>query len=159
MQEYHVTLEQEVASIASFALQHAGNPRPYYYNVPEKFKFPAMYFPQPEITTRGETAYAWYINIFAKTSEEAHEIGLRVLTKLKRARNLVPLIEEDGTATGKKLRLDDPELRNVDTGAAQLTVSWTSRRPYDANEVLKMQRFHLDYEDKNQEEVNDNGDE
>ena len=67
---------------------------------------------------------------------------------LKRARNLVPLIAEDGTDTGKKLRLKDPQLKNVEAGVVQLTIEWTSRRPYDATEPLKMQRFKLDYSEK-----------
>lgn len=149
-----MTLEQEVASIMAFALRSAGNPSPYYYDVPEQFKFPAMYFPQPEIVTRGETfrtyasEYAWYINIMCETTEEAHEIGLGVLTKIKQARNLVPIIDGDGSATGTKLRLKDPALKKIDTGVVQLTIEWTSRRPYDAEDVLKMQRFFVEHEIK-----------
>ncbi len=141
-----MTLEQEVASIISFVLAAAGNPHPYYYEVPEQFSFPAMYFPTPELTTRGETfrtyasGYAWYINVMAETTEQAHELGLAALTKLKQARNLVPLIDEAGKPTGKKLRLDDPKLRKIDSGVVQLTIEWTSRRPYDAATPLKMRK-------------------
>lgn len=153
-----MTLEQEVASIMAFAQNSAGRPHSYYWNVPERFTCPAMYFPQPEITTGGDTfrsyasEYAWYINIFAKTTEEAHAIGLSVLTALKRARNYVPLLNEDGTETGKKLRLKDPGLKRVETGVVQLTIEWTSRRPYDLAEVAKMQHFKLDYDDKSEKE-------
>ncbi len=153
-----MTLEQEVASIISFVLDVAGKPRPYYREVPEKFRFPAMYFPTPEITTRGETfrtyasGYAWYINIFAETTEQAHELGLAALTKLKRARNLVPLIDEAGKPTGEKLRLDDPKLRKIDSGVVQLTIEWTSRRPYDRIPTELMQHFNLDYNDKSNKE-------
>lgn len=135
-----MTLEQEVASVMSFALESAGHPHPYYWNVPESFEYPAIYFPQPEITTGGDTfgtyasEYAWYINFFAETTEEAHEIALATLTALKRARNYVPLLNEDGTETGKKLRLKDPSLKRVDTGAVQLTIEWTSRRAYGGPE-------------------------
>lgn len=156
-------LEQEVASIMMFALQAAGNPAPYYYDVPEQFKFPAMYFPQPEITTRGETfrtyasEYAWYINIIAETTEAAHELGLNVLTQLKRARNLVPIVDESGEPIGRKLRLKDPSLRKVDTGVVQLTLEWTSRRPYDLAEALLVMRFYLNYEEKSDKEDALNG--
>ncbi|MBQ3009659.1 MAG: hypothetical protein IJA35_00790 [Clostridia bacterium] len=149
-----MTLEQEVASIMAFALRSAGNPSPYYYDVPEQFEFPAMYFPQPEIVTRGETFrtyasdYAWYINVMCKTTEEAHEIGLGVLTKLKQARNLVPIIDGGGSETGTKLRLKDPMLKKIDTGVVQLTIEWTSRRPYDAEDVLKTQRFFVEHDIK-----------
>lgn len=151
-------LEQEVASIMMFALKAGGNPSPYYYDVPEQFKFPAMYFPQPEIITRGETfrtyasEYAWYINIMAETTEAAQEIGLEVLTQLKRARNLVPIVDEAGNLTGRKLRLKDPSLRKVDTGVVQLTLEWTSRRPYDLAEAMLVMRFYLNYENNSNEE-------
>lgn len=137
-------LEQEIASIMAFALQYADNPSPYYYDVPENFQYPAMYFPQPEIGTGGETMrtyamrYSWYINIFCKTTEDAFALAWQVLTALKRKRNLVPLLNEDGSKAGGGLRLDDPSVKVVDNGVAQLTLSWTSRRPYDTENVQKM---------------------
>lgn len=140
-----MTLEPEVASIIAFTQNNAGHLNPYYWNVPEDFNYPAIYYPQPEITTGGDTLgtyaseYAWYINIFAETTEEAHETGLALLTALKRARNYVPLLNEDGEATGRKLRLKDPSLKRVDTGVVQLTIEWTSRRDYYAPETTKMQ--------------------
>lgn len=145
-------LEQETASIMAFALESAGNPSPYYYNVPESFRYPAMYFPQPEITTAGETfrtyafKYAWYINIIDKTTEGAYELAWKVLTALKQARNLVPLIGENGDAvvgTGNKLRLDDPSIRLADDGVVQLMLTWTSRRPYNRDEVEQMAEWEV----------------
>lgn len=144
--------EQEIASIMAFALEHADSPSPYYYDVPESFKYPAMYFPQPEITTAGETfrtyamRYAWYINIFHDTTENAYALAWKVLTALKQRRNLVPLIDEDGTAltgSGSKLRLDDPSIKVVDVGVAQITLTWTSRRPYTYDEAQKMVEWEV----------------
>lgn len=160
-----ITLEQEVASIIAFALREAGNPHPYYQELPEQFAFPAMYFPQPEIVTRGETfrtyasEYAWYINVFARTTEEAHSTCLKVLTRLKQSRNCIPILNADGSAAGKKLRLNDPSVKRVDTGVAQLTLSWISRRPYDLAEPVKMQSFHLNYTDNSMKEENQYGEE
>ena len=137
-------LEQEIASIMAFALHYADSPSPYYYDVPENFKYPAMYFPQPEIDTGGETfrtyafRYSWYIKIFHKTTEDAFALAWKVLTALKQKRNLVPLINEDGDKAGGGLRMDDPAAKIVDTGVAQLMLSWTSRRPYDYEQVQKM---------------------
>lgn len=129
-------IEQEIASIMSFALTAAGNPSPFYYDVPAHFTTPAIYFPQPEITTSGETFntyrldYAWYINLIDKTTEEAQAMAMKVLTAIKQARNLVPLIDEQGRATAEKLRLNDPYLQKVDTGVVQIRLEWRSRRPY-----------------------------
>lgn len=142
-------LEQEIASIMAFALRYAGNPSPYYYDVPENFQYPAMYFPQPEIDTGGETFrtyamhYSWYINIFHKTTEDAFAMAWKVLTALKQKRNLVPLINEDGSKAGGGLRLNDPSAKVVDTGVAQLTLAWTSRRPYDCEDVQKMVEWEV----------------
>jgi len=145
-------LEQEIASIMAFALEHADSPSPYYYDVPEDFRYPAMYFPQPEITTAGETfrtyamRYSWYINIFHKTTEDAYALAWKVLTALKQRRNLVPLINEDGekvTGHGNKVRLDDPSAKVVDVGVAQLTLEWTSRRPYSYDEAEKMVEWEV----------------
>lgn len=137
-------LEQEIASIMAFALENADNPSPYYWNVPEKFRYPAMYFPQPEIDTGGETMrtysmrYSWYINIFCATTENAYALAWKVLTALKRKRNLVPLLNEDGSKSGRKLRLNDPSVKTIDNGTAQLSLSWTSRRPYEYAEAQRM---------------------
>jgi len=140
-----VELEQEIASIITFALHSAEGINPYYWNISENFVFPAMFFPVPEITTSGDTfrtyasMYSWYISVFAATTEKAHAIGLKVLTQIKRARNYVPLIDIGGNQTGKNLRLEDPLLQNVNPSVAQITLRWTSRRPYDAPEPPKVQ--------------------
>lgn len=142
-------IEQETASIMKFALNNAGNVSPLYYSVPESFRYPAMYFPQPEIITSGDTVetyamrYLWFIKIFCETTEKAHEIAWKVLTALKQNRNLVPLIDENGRSSGKLLRLDDPSVSNIDTGVSQLSVSWTSRRPYTQENSQKMKRFEV----------------
>lgn len=91
-------LEQEMASIIKFVLDNAQGPSPYYWNVPQHFCVPAAYFPTPEIDTGGETFltyymdYVWYIKLFHKTGQGAYSLGFSVITALKAARNLVPLI-------------------------------------------------------------------
>lgn len=145
-------LEQEIASIITFAQRIAGKISYYYWNVPEDFRFPALYFPQPEITTDGETfrtyasEYAWYIKVFAETTEQAHSIALAIFAALKRARNYVPLIDESGKPTGEKLRLKDPSLKGVDAGVEQIVIAWTSRRPYDLPTPPKMMHFKIFYD-------------
>lgn len=150
-------LEQEVASVIGAVQRTAGDIGYCYWNLPKNFRYPCIYFPQPEIITGGDTLgsyaseYAWYITVHAKTTEDAHGIALAVLTALKEARNYVPLLNEDGTETGKNLRLKDPSLRPGDTGVAHLTIEWTSRRPYAGTEPVKVQKFKFLFS-KNEEE-------
>ena len=126
-----------MASIIKFVLDRAGGPAPYYWNVPQHFTVPAAYFPPPEIETGGETFltynvdYAWYIKIFHKTAQGAYALGNAVTQAIRAARNLVPLIDPDGREIkGNWVRVNDPQLKVLDDGAAQLTVTWRSRKPY-----------------------------
>lgn len=141
-------IEQETASIIKYVLDSADNPAPYYHNVPESFVFPATYFPVPEILTRGETlrTYAcefdWYIKFFHKTTQEAYQLAYRAMTEIVANRRLVPLIKLDGSLEKTGLRIIDPSVKAVDDGAAQLYVRWTSRRPYNDPEYIKMVIYH-----------------
>lgn len=146
-----MVLEQEIASIIKFLLDSTGNPSPYYYKVPQSFTVPAAYFPPPEINTDGETLtaygmdYTMYVKFFALSSEEAYQYGLKAVTTIRGRRNLVPLIQEDGKPQpGRGLRINDPSLKMLDDGAAQVTVNWRSRRPYDDEAVQKMMTYEVE---------------
>lgn len=142
-------LEQEIASIIKFLLDKAENLSPYYHSVPKGFTVPAAYFPTPEITTGGDTLstysmdYTWFVLFFHKSSQEAHDIGLRLLTEIRERRNLIPLIDENGEETKHFLRIGDPKLKVLDNGAAQLQIDWTSRRPYNSEQSEKMRNFEI----------------
>ena len=140
-------MEQEIASIITFMLNSAGNPTPYYNEVKEGFAVPSMFFPTPRIDTDGETlntykmSYSLDVMCFHRTTQEAYEIALKTLTAIKAARNYVPLIGEDGKPTGQLLRLDDPEIKEVDIGAYQISVAWDSRRPYNFVDYTRVQEY------------------
>lgn len=157
-------LEQEIASIMKYVIDRAGKPAPYYWEVPAHFAVPSAYFPMPEIDTGGETFltyymdYAWYINIFHRTKEGAYALGLAVITAIRAARNLVPLIAEDGSEIeGSWVRLNDPKLKILDDGAAQLAITWRSRRPYNntAAGAQRSQSFYVDVFMKSGKEISD----
>ena len=157
-------LEQEMASIIKFVLDKAGSPAPYYWNVPQNFSVPAAYFPTPEIGTGGETFltyymdYVWFIKFFHKTGQGAYSLGHAVTTAIKAARNLIPLIAEDGSeVAGNWVRINDPQIKALDDGAAQLTVSWRSRRPYKdtIEDAASSQRFNIDMIIKSGKEISD----
>lgn len=132
-----MVLEQEFASIIKYVIDKAGNPSPYYWDIPQNFTVPAAYFPPPEIDTGGETFltyytdYAWYIKFFHKTAQAAYSIGYDVAQSLRTDRNLIPLIGENGKEISDSwVRVNDPRLKLLDDGAAQLTITWRNRKPY-----------------------------
>ncbi len=145
-------LEQEIASAIKFIHSACGSPTPYYWNVPQDFVVPSIYFPTPEITTFGDTLssyryeYMWHIKCFAKVTQDAHSMALSVVTAIREARNLVPLIDVNGNVDGKGFRLLDPSMRSIEDGVCQITIQWKSPRAY--NDVLNpsaelMQKYTL----------------
>lgn len=149
-------LEQEMASIIRFTLDKAGNPPPYYHEVPEGFLIPSVYFPPPEITSSGDTfrtyalRYTWFIKFFHLDAVRAYGLAFSVLDAIRAERNLVQLIDTKGKDTGRGFRIEDPTLKPIDgsPAAAQLTVSWNSPRPYNDPEVPKMVTYELDIHTK-----------
>lgn len=130
-------LEQEVASAIKFIHSACGSPPPYYWNVPQDFVLPSIYFPVPEIMSFGETLnsykleYTWHIKCFAKTNQAAYNMALRAAFAIKGSRNLIPLIDVNGEPEGKGFRLQDPSLRQIDEGVSQITIKWNSSRVFD----------------------------
>ena len=140
-------LEQEIASAMKFIIGNSGNPAPYYYEVPQDFVVPAVYFPQPEIESRGDTLatyaleYTWFVKFFHKDTQSAFALGFDVLTALKYFKNIIPRIDETGKLTGRSFRMRDPALKPIDSGAVQLTLMWDSARPYFEQKSQKMMKF------------------
>ena len=142
-------LEQEMASIIKFTLDTAGNPSPYYWEVPQHFSIPAAYYPTPEIVTGGETFltynmdYTWFIKFFHRSSQAAYALAFPILTAIRENRNLIPLITETGERAEGNVRVKDPTIKVLDNGAAQLTIEWRSRRPYKDDGAGKMQTYEV----------------
>ena len=116
-------LEQEIASVIRFILDSVPGITPYYWDIPEGFVVPSVFFPQPELTPLGDTfasyavEYDWYIKFFASTDEDAYASAAAALNAICAARLLVPLIDEAGAAVGGGVRLKDPGgVKRLDTG-------------------------------------------
>lgn len=92
--------------------------------------------------------YVWFVKFFHRTTQDAYALAFNALTAIKANRNLIPLINTSGEKTGEAIRLKDPELGTIDSGAVQLKIEWISRRPYNAEDVLKMQTYDVDYINK-----------
>ena len=117
----------------------------------EGFIIPSVFFPQPELTPRGDTLlsyaveYNLYIKFFSGTDEDAYSNAATALNALCAARLLVPLIDETGAAAGGGLRLKDPGgVKKVDTGVVQFALTWDSRRPYNVANYQKVMNYNLD---------------
>lgn len=155
-------LEQEMASIIKFIFDHAGGPSPYYWKVPQNFSVPAVYFPTPELDTGGDTFltyytdYVWYVKLFHKTEQGAYSLGSAVVDAIRAAKNLIPLIAQDGSEIEESwVRVNDPKLKGLDDGAAQLTINWRSRKPYTTDPATMAQSFSVDFFMKSGKTISD----
>lgn len=141
--------EQEIASIIRFLLTAAGNPQPYYWTVPEGFTVPSMYFPVPEMSSGPDTlstyslSYAWYVKCFGKDDATAQAMAAQAVEAVRKARNLIPLIDEDGNETSYGLRIDDPSMSRIDDGTYQISITYTVRRSYTEQEAEQVQNFFV----------------
>lgn len=142
-------LEQEIASIIKFILDSTGNPTPYYYRVPQSFTLPAVYFPQPELTTGKGTLsdysaeYYWAITFFDLSTEKAYEMARTAFLALNAGRSWVPLVDTDGNTTGQAIRLENLKLRPTDECAAELSFGFKSYRQYDRDEPSPTHNFEI----------------
>lgn len=144
-------MEQELASIAKYIITTIGNSvHPYYRNLPENFRYPAVYFPVPDITTDSDTFstyrsdYVWCVTFFHNSKQEAYELALTALTAIKRDRNLVPLLASTGAQVGKRLlRLNDPSLRCTSENSAMLVISLAVRKNYKDTSGSKVATFNV----------------
>lgn len=141
-------LDREIASAMRYLIDAAEEPNPYYYNIPEDFLTPAIFFPQPEITSRGDTLktyaleFSWFVKFFDKNTQSAHLRAFAALTALQYKMCVVPLLDESGGLAGRGFRVNDPSVRVVDDGAVQLTLTWDSPRPYFEAPTEKMVVYH-----------------
>ena len=142
-------LEQEVASAARFIIDALDSVTPYYWEMPSNFMVPSVFFPTPKIETAGdsldtyEMAYTWHVKLFHKTDGEAHNLALTALVAIKNARNCLPLYNKDGSDVGKRFRVRDPSIKQVERGAWQLELQWDSPRFYPKSDVLKAMKFRF----------------
>ena len=144
-------MEQELASIAKFILTAVGNGvQPYYRNLPEGFRYPAVYFPVPEITTGGDTFstyradYIWFVTFIHGSNQDAYKLASTALNTIQQNRRLVPLLSESGSQADKRyVRLHDPSLRMTAENTAVLVIEFTSRRTYTDKRGNMMTSYDL----------------
>jgi len=155
-------LDQEIASAMKFIIEKSGNPAPYYYEVPQDFLVPAVYFPSPEVDTTGDTLatyaleFMWFVKFFHEDTGLAYDMGFSVLNALQSRKNVIPLIDQNGELTGRGFRMRDPRLKPLDH-ASQLTLLWTSPREYFTDVYEKMVTAELNIFYKNAVQIIEGG--
>ena len=142
-------LEMEIAGIIRFVLDCAGNPVPYYHNVPEGFAVPSVFFPSPEIEFQPDTLnsygaeYTMFVKFFHSTTEGAYELALPVFHGINAVRRTIPVYDVSGKRTAETVRIKNIQLKKADECAYQLQLDWISHIEYTQKEAQLVRNFYI----------------
>ena len=148
-------LEQSTGSVIAYVLGAMKAVEPnitaYYESVPENFMVPSVLFPAPEIEYHEQSLtdfilrYIMFVVVFGKASWQAHQIVEAANMAIHTARDKIPLLDEDGTATTRVVRIREGNVRTLepDQATTELALTWDAPYRYYRPDVQKMQTFHL----------------
>lgn len=109
----------------------------YDLEVPVNFEIPSMYFPPPRPTTSNDTnqtymkSYVLSVKLFHIDSRRAYSEAESIVDAISSDRNVIPLLNENGTFAENYVRITNLDLRVDDSGVAIIVVNWDSRYYYN----------------------------
>lgn len=109
-----------------------------FHNMPEQFKVPAIYYPNPTVTSNNDTlssfllTYSWFVKIFAASTEDAYEIAAQIQRDLCGDRFSIPIKNDDGSMDGNRhIRIKRLEIKQIDDSVYQVYLLWEERVQYN----------------------------
>lgn len=142
-------MDQYESSIARACLELGGILYLYEDNVPENFMVPSLYFPAPSVfpsaSTLGsyQSCYSIYANVFAATKREAEKLAEKIVQGIMLKKCLLPVFEENGTDSGKVIKLDPPSSRGIDEGMAQITLTYCIIRAFTQTKSAGVESMNI----------------
>ena len=129
-------LESLIASIAKRMCDTGNITKVYFDEVSEGFLTPSLYFPPAEQTAAGDTITTikydnvLFVKAFEQNTAAAMALAEKITHAISTERNLIPILQIDGSETGKSLRLKDLSYKRVEVGVAQIQVRFQSVYAY-----------------------------
>lgn len=124
-----ITLEQSIASVVRYILDNdVEGSKAYFDEIPDSYYSPSIYFPVPyvegqQVTLRSYlntiTFVAWFQ---ARTDWEAEARAAKVRDALILSRLRIPILNKDGTETGQKIAVEQPQQRKIEEGIVSLSI-------------------------------------
>ena len=153
----NVNLEQSLAAVVRFIQDNSEEGTQLYFDeIPENFYVPSVYFQIPYSAGRKATLSSYCttmtMNIWfmAHLDWDAQVVAASMRDEIMLNDCQVPIVDEDGKATGKALRVTPPTTRKVDEGIVQLSLSFDVFFQPEAQRT-KMQKFYLALQNAKQE--------
>ena len=147
-----VILEQALGAVVKYIQDNdAGGAKLYFDEIPGSFYVPSIYFPVPYSSVRKMTLSTYCIatNVqcwfMERKDWEANARAVHVRDALLMDGCVVPLMERDGTGTGKSVRVTEPETKRIDEGIIQLAISLKEYVAPEDMEQRKVQGIDVNY--------------
>lgn len=139
-------LEYEIAAMYYF-ISGIVTAKPYFEEIPKNMIVPCVFYPTPEQSggvfsvSKYKTDFVLYIKFIAESTMKAYELANCVMQSVMKNNRKIPLVDENGKATGKRFQINPPVVRKVDNGVYQMEVSWKRYSSYNGNEVTLAKEF------------------
>lgn len=127
--------------------QFVGSIKKYFYDrnqvsiydkeLPETINIPSMYFPQPNVLplpyTKGsyQNTYTMNVQIIEKDTPTAMTIAEEIAQTIRENKYQIPLVNEDGTASGKYITFSTVACERMEEGIVQVRLEWEKEFNYN----------------------------
>lgn len=127
--------------------QFIGSIKKYFYDMnkvsiydkelPETIQIPSMYFPQPNILPLPHTKatyqnnYTMNIHIFEADTPTAMTIAEEIAQTIRENKYQIPLVNEDGTASGRHITFSMVACERLESGIVQVRLEWEKAFNYN----------------------------
>lgn len=141
-------LEFEIAAIYYFIAETI-KATPYFEEVPEDMLTPCVFYPPPQqigsnfSTSAYMTDFSMYVKFMDHTNLAAYEMASAVMQRILQCRRKIPIVDDEGKATGRNITVDNPVVRKVDNGVYQMEISWKRYTMYDRESVTLAQQIFM----------------
>lgn len=144
-----INLEQCLASAVRYIQDHADpQAKKYFDDLPESFMVPAIYFLAPRTVSRKATLQSYLTEIYmeawfiAGTNWQAYADAANVRDCIILDDCAMSILENDGSQSGKYIRVDNIEIKQIDTGAVRL--SFKLKNYFQkANHDVKIEKINI----------------
>lgn len=129
-------LENLIASVIKEICNISNIDTVYFDEIEDGFISPSIYVPPAEQTPQGDTLTSFrfdtaiYFKIYAKTTKEAVALAEIVVMQIVGQKNIINILNKDGSKTGKTFRIKSISSRKADTAIAQVYISFQTIFPY-----------------------------
>lgn len=127
--------------------QFVGSIKKYFYDrnqvsiydkeLPETINIPSMYFPQPNVLplpyTKGsyQNTYTMNVQIIEKDTPTAMTVAEEIAQTIRENKYQIPLVNEDGTASGKYITFSTVACERMEEGIVQVRLEWEEEFNYN----------------------------